>query len=352
MASPCSSKILYATTHGLNMLNARTCQTKPFIDLRQGPYGIAWDTRITALDVRNDIVMAGTFHGGYIIKPLYSSFNKEYTEGEIIPGQQAITNNIQLFNPRRSSSPAAAICSNNDSFRVIDLTTQKFIQERYLKNSINCTRISPDLRLRAMVGDSQNALITDADTGQTLIELSGHRDNGFSCDWSGCGRYLATGFQDKSIKIWDCRKWTSNNGEGAPITSLRCEMAGARNLRFSPLGSGPPVLVAAEEADFISIINAQTFDSKQQFDIFGEISGIDFSDEGRELNILCSDPHRGGILNFRRCEFGALARSPTLPQWDVRDRAWVEYNRPCVRMDWARRKTGKQACAASLPTPF
>ncbi len=35
------------------------------------------------------------------------------------------------------------------------------------------------------------------------------------------------------------------------------------------------------EADFVNVIDAQTFDSKQTFDVFGEIGGASFTDDGR-----------------------------------------------------------------------
>ena len=72
----------------------------------------------------------------------------------------------------------------------------------------------------------------------------------------------ATGFQDKSIKIWDARRWTNSRGVATPVCTLRSEMAGVRALKFSPVGSGKRVLVAAEEADFVNIIDAQTFQAK------------------------------------------------------------------------------------------
>jgi hypothetical protein len=78
-------------------------------------------------------------------------------------------------------------------------------------------------------------------------------------------------------------------------------MAGVRSLKFSPAGSGQPVLVAAEDADFINIIDAQTYDSKQTIDIFGNIGGIAFTNEGRDLNVFCCDPARGSLMQFERC---------------------------------------------------
>jgi len=152
-----------------------------------------------------------------------------------------------------------------------------------------------------MVGDSKSVLICNAETNEVLHELVDHRDFGFACDWSDNGHTVATGFQDMTVKIWDARKWTDARGRPRPICTIRSEMAGARSLRFSSVGTGKPILVAAEEADFINIIDAQTFTSKQTIDIFGEIGGVDFADDERNLLVLCSDRDRGGLLQFERC---------------------------------------------------
>ena len=67
------------------------------------------------------------------------------------------------------------------------------------------------------------------------------------------------------------------------------------------IGSGKRVLVAAEEADYINIIDAQTFRSKQTVDVFAEIGGVSFTNSGQDLTVLCYDPTRGGLLQLERC---------------------------------------------------
>ena len=50
------------------------------------------------------------------------------------------------------------------------------------------------------------------------------------------GHTIATGNQDKMVRIYDARKFSQE------VAVLDVEIAGARALRFSPLGSGPRVL--------------------------------------------------------------------------------------------------------------
>ncbi|KAJ2971754.1 hypothetical protein NUW58_g9329 [Xylaria curta] len=210
-----------------------------------------------------------------------------------------ITNHVQVNLSRRSSTPVAAFASNDYGFRMVDLTTNKTTLDKMYDYALNCTALSPDKRLRVMVGDSQNVLITEAETGEILQSLEGHRDYGFACDWAPDGWTIATGNQDKSIRIWDARNWKNS------VAVIRTEMAGVRSLRFSPLGSGKRLLLAAEEADVINMIDAQTFDSKQTIDVFGELAGVAFTNAGQEIVALSSDPVRGGVLCLKRCDFGA-----------------------------------------------
>lgn len=282
-------------------MNIASRKTDVAINLRDSP---TTGSAVSTLDSNCGILMGGTFSGAYCLKSLGAWDKKEFSEGQISNVSAGITNHIRVHTPRGSGGPVASISSNDNSFRVMDLTTEKITSHVRYPYALNCSAVSPDRRLRVIVGDSFNVLITDADTGEVLQELSGHRDYSFACDWSDDGWTVATGCQDKGIKIWDARKWRNSSGVSTPLSTLRAEMAGVRNLRFSPIGTGRKVLVAAEEADFINIIDAQTFDYKQTIDVFGEIGGVDFNDDAQTLNVLCCDPHRGGLLQFDRCGRG------------------------------------------------
>ncbi|KAG7128091.1 putative WD repeat-containing protein C2A9.03 like [Verticillium longisporum] len=197
------------------------------------------------------------------------SQDPRFTEGQVTNNSSCITNHLQIHESRHSNSPLVAFASNDQGFRVMDIATQKFTLDTKFKFPMNCTALSPDGRLRVMVGDSNSVIIACAESGGPVQWLSGHRDHGFACAWSEDGWTVATAAQDKSVKIWDA------------------QLASVRGLRFSPVGNGPPVLVAAEEADFVNIVNARTFRHKQTIDVFGEIGGVGFTDDGNELNILC-----------------------------------------------------------------
>ncbi|KAG5978817.1 hypothetical protein E4U55_005897 [Claviceps digitariae] len=298
LACPSRTFAFYPSPTGINRINTVSRQADCVMSMREFP---AMGGALSTLDAGCGVLLGGTFSGNYYVKPIDCDDKTKFTEGQITSDFSGITNHIKVYRPRRSSGPVAAISSNDCGFRVMDITTEQFISETMYPFALNCSALSPDHRLRVVVGDHSGVLITNADTGEVLQQLSGHRDYGFACDWSEDGRTVATGFQDREVKIWDARKWCNSSGISSPLCTLRSEMASVRSLRFSPLGSGRPVLVAAEEADFVNIIDAKTFSSKQTLDVFGEIGGISFTNEGESLSILCCDTHRGGLLQLDRC---------------------------------------------------
>ena len=301
LACPSRTHAYYPTLAGVSRINTLSGQTETAMSTREFP---AMGGPISALDADCGVLLGGTFSGEYFYKSLDCEDVTSFREGQITSDFSNITNHVKVYQPRRSAGPVAAIASNDCGFRIMDLETERFVSDTTFPFALNCSALSPDQRLRVVVGDSSTVLITNSDTGEVLQSLSGHRDYGFSCDWSEDGRTVATGFQDRAIKIWDARKWCNSSGVATPMHTVRSEMASARGLRFSPLGSGRPVLVAAEETDFVNLIDAQTFDAKQTIDVFGEIGGVSFTNEGQDLNVLCCDPHRGGLLQLERCGRG------------------------------------------------
>ncbi|KAH6689129.1 hypothetical protein F5X68DRAFT_77626 [Plectosphaerella plurivora] len=260
--------------------------------------------QISTLDAGCGVVVAGLFTGEYCMRGIHLA-DKGHVRGQITTSATSgITNHLQIHQGRSSDGARVAFSSNDQGYRVMDVTTGQFILDTWYSFPMNCSAVSADRRLRVLVGDSYESLIVSADTGEVVQQLRGHRDYGFACDWSDDGWTVATAAQDRGIKIWDARRWTDTNGRSTPLTTIRTEMAGARGLRFSPVGSGPRVLVATEEADNINIIDAQTYRRKQMYDIFGEIGGVEFSDEGRTLNILCCDRTRGGLVQLDRYDYG------------------------------------------------
>lgn len=336
LACPSRSRAYYSSPEGIMCFNHISRKTELAINARDFSLSSA---RISTLDAGCGVLMGGTLHGDYCVRAIESE-SKAFDEGRITSATNSFTNHLKIHTPRRSSNPVAAIASNDSVFRVLDIETQRFVSENMYRYPLNCSAVSPDRQLRVAVGDDLNALILNSENGEILQELTGHRDYVFACDWNDDGWTVATSSQDKSVKIWDARRWCNSDGVSTPLCTIVCELAGARNLRFSPSGSGKRVLVAAESADYINLIDAQTFTSKQTFDIFSEIGGVSFTNDGQDLTILCNDGFRGGLFQLERCGRGPepqledeMVLWPTAEGWrgDNEKRRWARGSSAATR---------------------
>lgn len=270
----------------------------------QPTHGSPWaGVRISTLAANHGVLIAGGFQGEYGMMALNQPESK-HIEGLVADHPNCITNHIQINLSRQSGLPEAVIVSNDNGIRTLDCTTNKFIRYHEYEHAINCSAQSPDHRLRVLVGDTCDVMICNAETGEILQKLGGHCDYGFACDWADNGWHVATGNQDKLVKIWDARMWKTNDGKPNPLATISSTMAGVRSLKYSPLGSGKRVLLASEPADIISVIDAETYESKQTLDLFGEIAGTDFSPDGQSIFVGVNDNLRGGLMEFEKCGFG------------------------------------------------
>ena len=298
MAAPSRNAVFYATAIGVvcadTTLNTSQC-VMDFSKAALRSYPEA-PKRISTLAAEKGVVVAGGYYGEYAMKSLFASNDGFYTAGNLTHIANSITNHVHTFVDRRSGLPRAVFCSNDAEVRVLDCQTNKVVQQHAFEWPVNCSATSPDTRLRLVVGDDTQPLILDADTGRQVVGLQRHHDYGFACDWSPGGRYVATGNQDGSVQIWDARKWDE------PLTEepIGTELGGIRSLHFSPLGSGRPVLLMAEPADIISVVDAVTFDTRQRFDFFGEIGGTGFVADGSSFFVANMDRAFGGLFEFER----------------------------------------------------
>ena len=251
-------------------------------------------SKIHTLTAGNGLLVAGSFEGVYAMKSLSADYESAPTRGVIAVGNDVSTNHIHTHLDRQSGLPRVVFDSNDRSVRILDSTTTRWIACHQYPYQVNCSVTSPDGRLRLLNGDDCEPTLANAETGETLARLVGHSDFGFACDWAPDGITMATGHQDGLVKVWDARKLSQS------IQTIAMEQAGCRSLQFSPLGSGKRVLVLAEPADFVHIVDAQTFESKQTIDFFGEISGISMPPDGSRLYIANADAKYGGLMEYER----------------------------------------------------
>ncbi|KAK7311608.1 hypothetical protein RJT34_09862 [Clitoria ternatea] len=245
--------------------------------------------QISTMTVKENLMVAGGFQGELICKNLKHS-GVAFC-GKITTDDNAITNAVDIYcNPIGS---LRVITANNDSqVRVFD--AENFASLGCFKYdwSVNNTSVSPDGRLLAVLGDSTECLIADANTGKITGILKGHLDYSFASAWHPDGRILATGNQDKTCRLWDIRNLSES------IAVLKGRMGAIRGLRFTSDGH---FLAMAEPADFVHVFDSHSgYERCQEIDLFGEIAGVSFSPDTEALFVGIADRTYGSLLEFIR----------------------------------------------------
>ncbi|OMP87354.1 putative WD repeat-containing protein [Diplodia seriata] len=269
---------------------------------------------ITSMTASENILIAGGFHGEYALVDLQSEYGSKPTQGFITHEPNGITNHVHTFANRSTGGNMAVFSSNDKRLRVLDCTTNRFVHDFGYEDAINCSATSPNGRMRMVVGDFQETLITDAETGRPFERLAGHDEHTFACAWADDGIHLATGAQDSKVVVYDARWWRQ------PLSVIASAMACPRSLHFSPVGGGRRVLLSAEADDVVSVMDAQTFDRAQTLDFFGSVSGVSFVPDGSSFFVANSDGKFGGIMEFERAGWGERAGVQTEHEMDGRER--------------------------------
>lgn len=199
-----------------------------------------------------------------------------------------ITNHIEPLEPEEK-----LIISCNDAvLRLMDVERGIIRPLVRFSYPLNASAVGRDRKLIAVAGDSRKIRLLDYNTCHEVGSLTGHLDFSFSCAWSPCGRYLASGSQDRSALIFDARML------GRPaVHTLVANMAAVRDVKFSECGT---LLAVAEADDYVSVYSVHSdFRECQIIDFFGETSGIAFDPESRHLYIGCASAENGGIFEFQ-----------------------------------------------------
>ncbi|OQO00464.1 hypothetical protein B0A48_13813 [Cryoendolithus antarcticus] len=247
----------------------------------------------------DSVLIAGGFYGEYALQSLGSAA-PEVQEGYVTHNWNGLVTHIHTFPSRTSGALQAAFCSNDTRLRIMDIRTLKYTGTFSYANSLNCSATAPDGRLRLIGGDSRDALITNAETGATLVTVP-NKDHVFACAWSPDSRHVATASQNGETLLWDSRNWSQ------PTASLPSVMSCVRSLHFT---EDSALLVAAESEDVVSIYDVRNAEKeRQELRFFGTVAGVALLDGGNEVVVGNGDRTVGGLLTWRRDAAGVLSRS-------------------------------------------
>ncbi|KAI9326106.1 WD40-repeat-containing domain protein, partial [Obelidium mucronatum] len=170
-------------------------------------------------------------------------FGSDVKGGVLTTDPMGITNHAELGS-NRSGELTGVVSSNDNMVRLLNLNRLQVTHEFSFPWAANCSSMSPDKRIICVCGDFTDSSIVNADSGDEVMTLKGHIDFTFACAWSPCGRFIATGNQDLTTRIYDIRNPSKS------LVTLPAIVGAIRSLRFSDDGS---FLAASEPCDFVHI---------------------------------------------------------------------------------------------------
>ncbi|XP_010542488.1 PREDICTED: uncharacterized WD repeat-containing protein C2A9.03-like [Tarenaya hassleriana] len=246
-------------------------------------------TRVSTLAVKDRFLVAGGFQGTVICKHLDRpgvSFCSRITHTD-----NAIINAVEIY--FKSSGALHFTASNNDcGVRDFDMEKHQLVNHFRFPWPVNHTSLSPDGKLLTIVGDNPEGLLVDSNTGKTVGTLSGHLDYSFASAWHPDGHTFSTGNQDKTCRVWDIRNMSKS------VAVLRANVGAIRSIRYSSDGK---YMAVAEAADFVHVYDVRNgYETEQEIDFFGEVSGISFSPDTEGLFVGVWDRAYGSLLEYSR----------------------------------------------------
>ncbi|XP_042978723.1 uncharacterized WD repeat-containing protein C2A9.03-like isoform X1 [Carya illinoinensis] len=243
--------------------------------------------QISTMAVKENLLVAGGFQGELVCKYLNQPGVAFCTK--VTTDENAITNAVDVF--RNPNGSMRVMTANNDArVRVYDAENFALLNLFSYDWSVNNTSVSPDGKLLAVLGDSAECLIADAQSGKVIGSLKGHLDYSFTSAWHPDGRILATGNQDTTCRLWDIRNLSKS------LAVIKGRMGAIRAVKFSSDGR---FMAMAEPADFVHILDTESgYVQGQEIDLFGEIAGISFSPDSEALFVGVSDRTYGSLLEF------------------------------------------------------
>ncbi|MFC1892852.1 DUF4062 domain-containing protein [Chloroflexota bacterium] len=230
--------------------------------------------------VKKFVLSQWAAHSDEVLKCIYSHDGRRIITGSVdgtIKIWDAEAGKITADAPSLSLEVNACAVSPNNrrvalaswgGMKILDRDTGQERISLTARGLFDCCSYSPD-GSRILSGHSDNKLrVWDAETGEELTTLCGHRDWVKACAFSPDGYHIASGSQDKSLKIW-------NSTTGEELATLSGHLSAVEDCAYSPDGRR---ILAADRGHVLKTWDAESGEELATLD--GDIMCA-FSPDGR-----------------------------------------------------------------------
>ena len=322
LACPSISTYYYASSS--TIYRAIPCNPIPYSLLDVGrrspavedPWPVhAHNTAILSVAATRDVLIATSFDGRYALQGLHAARDGPVGFGSFARGVDHPINHAGLAATRGgpllaalSANTSTSPSRNAGAFGLVDCGANRVAAQHALPFAANASAAHPEGQCHVVVGDAVRGagcvpLLVDARASRPASCLPAHpAASAFACAWSGDGALLATGAEDRLVRVFDARDVRR------PLFAVPTLMGGARVLRFGPAdgdgvgadGAGR-TLLAAEPRDGVTLVCTQGPEAgrTQRLPFFGEVSGADWVGGGRgRFVVAIADWAYGGLMDF------------------------------------------------------
>ena len=228
---------------------------------------------VTSLDTHKNLLLVG-YEGSNISLLDLESSSLIWTVKFNLQQEHQLINCIKFLDDR-AGGIKTVVAGNKHTVDLFDLEkSTTALSQIPVDYFVNRVALSPDNSLIALAYDHTDVEVFDVRSCEKVQTLKGHKDYSFAVDFHSTGHSLASGNQDLTTRVWDLRV-------GKEHTVLPTRYFASGYLRYI---QNSRYLVMGENYNSISIyVTESMYHLRSDLSYFGELVGIDFSKDEREL---------------------------------------------------------------------